>query len=352
MNAPAKSTPAGAVLGALDRFFAAEPEVLDWGTVGVNGPLPHAEELADWVAQGLHAGLRYMEAHLEQRQSPQRLFPWARSAVLFSLRPPAAWGANTGSFRVAAYALGEDYHRRARHVLAAAQKLLAELDPALRVAGFADTWPVFERDLAAEAGLGWRGKNTCLIDKRQGSGFLLAGFFLAAELQARQAPATDFCGQCTACLDQCPTGALLEPGRLDAGKCISYWTIEAKGEVPASMADQTGGWIFGCDICQEVCPWNHKHKAREASPPPDWPLTPAAWLSLLRPGGGFQSRFRRTPLARAGRKGMLRNVLIALRQKPPDASVADLIAVMADEETDPVLQNELQRTRAHFANGA
>ncbi len=330
---------------ALRDFFAGQPQVLEWGVAPLEKPLPNAGNLQSWVGQGMHAGLRYMEERLEERASPTRLFPWAKSAVLFALKQPAPFGAGTGDFRVASYALGEDYHQTSRGILKAARDdLAAALAPEeIRFEGFSDTWPVFERDLAAEAGLGWRGKNSCLIHRKHGSGFLLAGFFIDVDLQSPAAPQQDFCGGCTACLDQCPTDAFVQPGRLDASKCLSYWTIEAKGEIPAHISEKSGAWIFGCDICQEVCPWNHKHKKNASNLTTALPRTGREWLSLLRKGGGFQSRFKNTPLPRAGRRSLLRNVLIALRHEKT-GDVADLLANLSLEEDDPIVLAELRRT--------
>ena len=334
------------MIAALRSFFADQPRVLEWGIVPLRGALPNAANLQAWIGQGMHAGLRYMEERLEERLSPTRLYPWARSAVLFSVRQAAPFGTNTGDFRVAAYALGEDYHHAARRILNDAEKHVRtagahDLAP-LRFAGFCDTWPVFERDLAAEAGLGWRGKNTCIIHRQHGSGFMLSGFFLDVELESHTVPQTDFCGGCTACIDQCPTDALLEPGRLDASKCLSYWTIEAKGAIPPDISEKSGSWIFGCDICQDVCPWNHKHRDAKAESPRDWPRTAREWLTMLRKGGGFQSRFKGTPLLRAGRRALLRNVLIALRHGPVE-DVDDLLSALSMEEDDPAVQAELHR---------
>ena len=163
---------------------------------------------------------------------------------------------------MAAYAHGDDYHDRARAIHRAAEAHLRS-DPALkdiRFYAFADTAPVFERDLASEAGLGWRGKNSCTLNRKRGSAFHLGGFFVDVPLPA-SAPVEEFCGGCTRCIDMCPTDAFMGPGQLDANKCISYWTIENKGEVPAELSDRFQGWMFGCDVCQEVCPWNYKHMA-------------------------------------------------------------------------------------------
>ncbi len=331
----------------LDDFFKSQERVLEWGVLPAKSPLPHSEHLKSWVKQDHHAGLRYMQERLEERANPAQLFPWAKSIVLFSLRQSSVFGTNTGDLKVAAYALGEDYHHLARKILAGAELSLREnlTQQTFRFHGFCDTWPVFERDIGAEVGLGWRGKNACLIHPRHGSGFLLAGFFTDLQLETPTLPLQDFCGQCTACLDLCPTGALIQPGHLDANKCISFWTIEAKGEIPESIATKTQSWIFGCDICQDVCPWNHKPK--KSGPIADlekWPKTAFEWLALLRQGGGFQSRFKNTPLLRAGRRSLLRNVLVALRSRPK-AEFTEILDHLAAEETDPIVLDELKKAR-------
>jgi epoxyqueuosine reductase len=331
---------------SLDAFFAAQPRVLEWGVVSLNAPPPNAANLGSWVAEGLHANLGYMEEHVAKRQDPSQLVPWAKSVVLFSLKQPVPFGTDTGDFQVAAYALGEDYHHVARRILKDVEALLGAQHAAPlrqnppRFQGFCDTMPVFERDWAAEAGLGWRGKNACLIHKKHGSGFLLAGFFLDADLEAAPAPAPDFCGGCTACLDACPTDAFVAPGRLDANKCISYWTIEAKGAIPPALSEKFGNRIYGCDVCQEVCPWNHKHKAGDAAPE-GWPRAADEWLGLLRKGGGFQSRFKTAPLPRAGRRALLRNVLISLRNTGKELS-PEWRRILEAEEEDPVVRGELK----------
>ncbi len=349
----------------LANFFAAQPRVLEWGIVSLDAPPPNALNLGSWIAEGLHANLGYMEEHVGKRQDPNLLVPWARSVVLFSIRQPVPFGTDTGEFKVAAYALGEDYHHVARRILKGAEMVLTAGVGAVhespvrppRFQGFCDTMPVFERDWAAEAGLGWRGKNACLIHKKHGSGFLLAGFFLDADLEAAPAPALDFCGGCTACLDACPTDAFVAPGRLDANKCISYWTIEAKGAVPPALSEKFGNLIYGCDVCQEVCPWNHKHKAGSSKVPDSslsvskregpesietWPRAADEWLGLLRKGGGFQSKFKTAPLPRAGRRSLLRNVLIALRNTGKGLS-PEWRKVFEEEEDDPIIREELDR---------
>jgi epoxyqueuosine reductase len=352
--------------------------VLAWGAVSLDAPPPNADNLRSWVGDGLHAGLRFMEENLDKRANPRALFPWAKTAVLFAIRQPMPFGTDTGNFRVAAYALGNDYHRVALRLFDDIKERLREdftvhdahderngdvapesarttqLAPAqawsassLRFSGFCDAWPVFERDLAAEAGLGWRGKNATLLSREHGSGFLLAGFFLDVDLResdearaAFPAPSRDFCGSCTACLDACPTDAFVAPGRLDANKCISYWTIEHKGDIPEELSAKFGDRIFGCDACQDVCPWNKK-AAKTSTPaatlPDDFPRVPEEWLTLLRKNGGLRTRFRKTPLYRAGRKSLIRNVLIAMRNAGTPLS-KEWREILETEENDAAVR--------------
>jgi epoxyqueuosine reductase len=266
---------------------------------------------------------------------------------------------------------GWDYHDRARGLLRDAEARLRAAPGLadLRFYGFADTAPVFERDLASEAGLGWRGKNGCTLSRARGSAFHLAGFLIDLELPAAT-PLEEFCGGCTRCLDQCPTGAFRAPGVLDATRCISYWTIESRAPAPASLAGGFGGWIFGCDVCQEVCPWNRKHLAAEprlsagSEPRPEaggrgtardsgtgpgttepsspFPGDAGGWLDLLRQGGGFRSRFKDSPLARAGRRGLLRNLATAMGNLG-DTSARDKLREVLEAERDPALREVLAR---------
>jgi epoxyqueuosine reductase len=357
---PSPSDPRSeACLASLRAFFSGDARVLEWGVAPAR-PSPNVALLREWVAQERHAGMEYMAARLNERMDPQVFHPWAESAVVFSFPygRPLETGGNP--YRVAAYAKSEDYHKTSRGILRDLEAHLRrdEALAGIRFYGFADTAPVFERDLASEAGLGWRGKNCCTLHRKHGSAFHLGGLFLDVPLEA-SVPVEDFCGGCTRCIDQCPTDAFLGPGRLDANKCISYWTIEARGEVPAGLSDRFQGWIFGCDICQEVCPWNHKHirTAPAAGGEPEggdaavrevagvFPESGAAWAALLKKGGGFQSRFKRSPLTRAGRRNLLRNLAIAARNLR-DTSVLEPLKASLAEETDPVVRMEIERTLA------
>jgi epoxyqueuosine reductase len=335
-----------ACLAALRAFFASEPRVLDWGIAPARST-PRSDLLRSWVQEGLHADMGYMAARLSQRADPKAFHPWAESAVVFALRYARPLAPATTGYRVAAYAQGPNYHAVAREILAAAEARLRS-DPATsgaRFYGFADTSPVFERDLASEAGIGWSAKNCCTLSRKAGSAFHLAGFFLDTALPA-SVPVEDFCGGCTRCLDACPTGAFVAPGKLDANKCISYWTIEAKGALPAGLSDRFGGWIFGCDVCQEVCPWNRKHLAApETAAPAVFPADGPAWAALLRKGGGFRSRFKGSPLTRAGRRALLRNLAAAARNLR-DTSMAAPLRDLLSEEDDPDVRLEIGRTLA------
>jgi epoxyqueuosine reductase len=345
--------PGSSAMAALRDFFAGSA-VLEWGVAPARES-PHAENLRAWVDRGYHASMEYMARRLAERADPTAFHPWARSAVVFSFPYGAPLGTSRGPYRVAAYAHGGDYHDRARVLLRGAEAALRAV-PGLedvRFYAFADTAPVFERDLASEAGLGWRGKNGCTLSRTRGSAFHLAGFFLDLELPA-SVPVQEFCGGCTRCLDLCPTGAFAGPGVLDANKCISYWTIEARAAAPPELAAEFGGWIFGCDVCQEVCPWNHKHLAKAAPPreegpagpevrPEELPADASSWLALLKQGGGFRSRSKGTPLTRAGRRGLLRNLAIAIRNLRDTSAREPLEALLAGE-TDEGLRTELRRT--------
>ena len=337
---------ADSCMAVLRALFKADPRVLDWGVAAAQ-PTPRSHLLRSWIDEDRHAGMEYMAARVSERMDPRVFHPWAESAVIFAIpyaRPLAQPGPG---YRVAAYAQGGDYHATAKEILATMEAGL-KATPNMADAcfyGFVDTAPVFERDLASEAGLGWRAKNCCTLNRTAGSAFHLAGFFLDVALPAAT-PVEDFCGGCTRCIDQCPTEAFVAPGRLDANKCISYWTIEGKGELPDTLPDKFGGWMFGCDVCQEVCPWNHKHlRSPGGADDPDYPATGPEWAALLRKGGGFRSRFRKSPLNRAGRRNLLRNLAVAARNLHDTTMVEPLRAALPDEE-DPAVRKEIEKALA------
>jgi epoxyqueuosine reductase len=225
--------------------------------------------------------------------------------------------------------------------------------PGCRGRAVVDTAPLLERDFARRAGLGWFGKNTMLIDKRLGSYFFLAGLLLDIEFAPDRPHETSHCGRCTACLDACPTQAFVGPGVLDSRRCISYLTIELRGPIPEELRRPMGDWLFGCDICQEVCPWNRKAPLAtdpELKPRPELEgLDPSELLTLSE--GRFRRRFRGTALLRAKRSGLLRNAAIVLGNSGTPAALPALRRALQDP--DPIVRDAVewaiaQITRAHL----
>ncbi len=289
-------------------------------------PPPHFAFFERWLEQGYHGEMAYLatERSRQRRADPRAILPECRSILVLAIpySPPPAPPETPLTGRVAAYALGEDYHEvllpRLERLVAFIEERLGHPVPHRY---YTDTGPLLERDLAQRAGLGWIGKNTCLIHPRHGSYFFLAEILLGIELEPDPPFPTDHCGTCTRCIQACPTGAIL-PGRtLDARRCISYLTIENKGAIPEDLRPQIGNWIFGCDLCQIVCPWN-RFAAPEGDPafrPQDESGLPGAGsaatdliATLALSPDDFRQRFRRSPLRRARRSGLLRNVAVTL----------------------------------------
>ncbi|MCM2269833.1 MAG: tRNA epoxyqueuosine(34) reductase QueG [Thermoanaerobaculia bacterium] len=295
-----------------------------FGPLGVASLAPAATAGAyrAWLARGDHAGMRWMERNVDLRADARGLLPGAMSALVVALRyapladdAPAGEGAAAGELwsRVARYARGDDYHDLMRSRLLRVAAALADLSPGCRSRVCVDTAPLLERELAARAGLGAVGKNTMLLHPEAGSWFLLGELLTTVELVA-DPPMADLCGDCSRCLEACPTGALAAPYRLDANRCLSYWTIEHRGEIPEPMRPYLRDWVFGCDVCQEVCPWNR------AVPPATAPefevaaerrdLDLAGLLGLQPPE--YRDRLRGSPLRRAKLEGLQRNAAQAL----------------------------------------
>jgi epoxyqueuosine reductase len=289
-------------------------------------PSAHGDAFVRWLERGDLAGMGYLERRLEVRLRPAEIVlgvpggsggKTARSALCVALQyhPLAGEAEPTGDLwpRVARYARGRDYHDVMGERLRGLAARIAAEWPGVETRPYVDTGPVLERELAARAGLGVVGKNTNLLHRQGGSWFLLGELFLSLEL-APDAAATDMCGRCTRCLDACPTGALPEPYRLDSRRCISYWTIEHRGELPPEARELVGDWVFGCDICQEVCPWNHRPAAadqREMGLPPERGALDLVGL-LLMGRDDYVERFRGSPMKRAKQEGLQRNAAVAM----------------------------------------
>jgi epoxyqueuosine reductase len=300
--------------------------------------------LSEWLAQGFAGEMAYIERRREAYEHPRHVLPAVKCVVMLGMNyrtadPPADLPSGAG--RVSRYAWGDgDYHDVIRDRLRRLGDWLHEQVPGCRTRGVVDTAPLLERDFARLAGLGWFGKNTMLINKRLGSWLFLAALLTDVELEPDAPHVTDHCGTCTACLDACPTDAFAEPYVLDATKCISYLTIELRDRpIPEQHREGLGEWLFGCDVCNDVCPWNRKAPAStEPVFQPREDLTTVDAVELLSlDEEGFGQRFAHTPLARAGRSGLLRNACLVLGNR---GNASHLPALRrAAEGDDPVIRD-------------
>ncbi len=366
-----------------DRLAALCPDqAIDLaGAVPLPVALPHREAWLDWVASGRHAGLEYLARDPEGRADPTRRDPWARALLVFAQRYTDGWPADDPSARegitaggtwidgVARYARGDDYHEVLHDAIAAVLRGLADTWPGLRAHPAVDTGPYLEREYALLAGLGFVGKNTCLIHERLGSGLFLGTALTNLAItglpaadpgraeplyataprphRARIGPAAaSRCGSCTRCLEACPTGALVAPYVMDANLCLATWTIEWKGHAPAAARHRQGGIVFGCDICQAVCPWNVRAARRAADGETEVPPPPPAYATradhaeialadlIVLGRDAFRQRFRATAIWRCHPEGLRRNVMVAVANaRRRDLRLA--LGAAAQEDPDP-----------------
>jgi epoxyqueuosine reductase len=359
-----KSGPAGP---SLSRRLKEQARELGFDLVGIAPaiPSPGYPDYLRWLERGHDAGMAYLRRQAPARANPESILAGVKSVVMAAMlyqgpEPPPP-GPTQG--KVARYARGRDYHEVLWRRLEALLDWLRDEVPSVVGRAVADTAPLLERDFARLAGLGWIGKNTMLIHKRLGSYTVLGALLLDCELAYDPPHETSHCGTCTRCLDACPTGAFVGPGELDANRCISYWTIEHRGEVPSEIAGQLNGWVFGCDICQEVCPWNRKApQGREpALQPADGWTHPdlIAWLDAEPTA--LRREIKTTSMRRAKPMGLVRNAALVLganrareaepalrrRRDDPDPAVRAAVAwaldqlsegdgrVQGDSETEP-----------------
>jgi epoxyqueuosine reductase len=300
----------------LSEFAKSKAASLGFALCGVTGTLPRrqTEFYEWWVSMGFAAGMHYLKRQRSRRKHIKALFPAAKSVLVCAMRfpgsppnPPTDLGQRAYG-KVARYAQNTDYHDRLLPLL---QQLGEALDNAAGTKGalsYVDTGPLSERALGARAGIGWIGKNSLLIHREEGSWLWLGEVITAAELQ-HDAPGTDHCGKCRRCVDACPTGAILEEIRaVDSRKCLSYWNIEHRGEITPELHGLMGNWLLGCDICQEVCPWN-AHSERNGRPAPQVDYLATDDLLALTPAT-FEERFRGRAEGRAKLEGLQRNARI------------------------------------------
>ena len=294
----------------------------------------------EWIERGRDAGMTYLRRQAEAKAHPSHVLAGVRSILVVAMiygrpdtNPP---GPTQG--KIARYARGDDYHEILWRKLEALLGWLKVECPGVVGRATCDTAPLLERDFARMAGLGWIGKNTCLIDRKAGSFTVLGSLLLDIELAYDAPMEANHCGTCTRCLDACPTDAFDGPYELDARRCISYWTIEHKGPIPGPEADRLGDWVFGCDICQDVCPWNRKAPAgREAGLDPRLDLINPDLIDWLgRDPASFSKSIKGSALARSKRSGLLRNAALILGSR----GVAEAVPVLVErlDDPDPVIR--------------
>ena len=306
-------------------------------------PLEASNHFEAWLAAGMNGGMGYLAGrkHRERRADPARILPGIRSVVCVALchEPGRDAARDRRIGRIARYAAGEDYHRVMRDRLRRLQRFIGEdALPGARVLWYSDTGAILERGWAERAGLGWIGKHSGLLSERFGSWFLLGELLVDQALDPDPPVARERCGTCSRCIEACPTGAIVAPYQLDARLCISYLTIELKGPIPRELRPLVGDWIFGCDVCQEVCPWNRfAPPAREARlharKLEGWTLERFLGLDEAR----FDDLFARSPIRRAQRAGFLRNVCVALGNRG-DASATPALATALASDPDALVR--------------
>ena len=305
-------------------------------------PPPHISTFEHWLAHGHHGKMDYLASERSRlrRADPREILPECKSILVLATpyspnRALSGAGGEDeaqGPGHLASYAWGDDYH----DILPARMKELVQfveeqVGRPVKNRWYTDTGPILERDLAQRAGIGWIGKNTCLIHPKHGSYFLLSEIFLDLVLEPDLPFLTDHCGTCRRCIEACPTDCILPNRTIDASRCISYLTIELKDDIPAELREKIGNWVFGCDVCQAVCPWNRFADPADpafASDSPIHSLTDELTLSAQE----FNQRFKRSPIKRARRRGYLRNVAVVLGNTGDMHALPVLQKALSDEE--------------------
>ena len=314
----------------------------DLAGIAALGPADTAREFDAWLARGFAGEMRYLGDDRAALRRDSRLpEPGMRSAVVVALN----YGGTQPAGPIARYARGDDYHEVMRDKLRRlGDWLSAEAGVDIRTRPYVDTGPVLERDLARRAGLGWFGKNTNLIHPQLGSFFFLGALFTSASLHPDEPFEADRCGTCTRCLDACPTQAFAGPHVLDATRCISYLTIELKGSIPKELRERMGEWLYGCDICQDVCPWNVRF-SRDVTEPALQPrqdrIAPLAAEILVLSADEWRARFGRSAMSRAKRRGLARNAAVALGNRR-DPSTRRALETAAKADPEPLVREHAE----------
>ncbi|MBK9603578.1 MAG: tRNA epoxyqueuosine(34) reductase QueG [Anaerolineales bacterium] len=289
----------------------------------------------EWINAGKHGTMNYLaeERNRIRRADPKQILPECQSILVLALPyQPVTFNLQPSTLRISSYALGDDYHDiippRLQQIVEFIEEQIGHPVPNRY---YTDTGPILERELAQRAGLGWIGKNSMLINPKMGSAFFLAEILLGIELEPDDALITDHCGTCTRCLEACPTQCILPNRTLDARRCISYLTIELKDDIPEELRPLMQDWIFGCDACQQACPWNRFSPPADPAFESKIPL-PVLTSDLLLTSVEFNQRFKKSPIKRAKRRGYLRNLAVAVGNNGNENDLPVLEQAAQDEE--------------------
>lgn len=336
---------------SLKYEIAEEARRLGFSLFGVLEPNTpqHYEIYESWVAQGKHGEMGYLETEraLTFRKDPKLILAECQSILVLGWphAPPSLSAQEMETDRrdprgrIAAYAWNEDYHdvipNRLKELVGFIENRIGSTVPNR---WYTDTGPILERDLAQQAGLGWIGKNTCLINPQQGSFFLLAEVFLGIQIEPDIPFSADRCGTCTRCIEACPMDCIQADRTIDASRCISYLTIELKGAIARDLRSQLGDWIFGCDICQQVCPWNQRFAQQDRSDRKDIAFEqPFLIPELALTPQEFNCRFKGSPVKRAKRRGYLRNIAVVLGNSGSASAIPQLKKTL-NEDIEPLVR--------------
>ena len=328
--------------GTIKNQIHARANELGFELVGIT-PAARSETIEryqQWIESGYAGEMSYLEKHLPLKTDVRRLLAEAKSVIslamnYYTLDPPETHAQDPGRGQISRYAWGDDYHDLIRERLLELVTFIQQTaENELRTRVCVDTAPIIEREYAQKAGIGWIGKNTNLIHWRSGSWYFLAEVLIDVDLEYDAPDLRGSCGTCTRCIEACPTDAIIEPNLLDSRLCISYLTIELKESIPKALRPKIGNLIFGCDICQEVCPWNSKAvpTTEPAFQPRDGNLTPKLLSLVGMTQQEFSRRFKGSPIKRAKRRGFLRNVLVAIGNWGTRRAVPALESALADHE--------------------
>ena len=349
-------TVAATELVAVEQLIKAQAFGLGFDLVGIAslGPVETAEAYRNWIDRGFAGEMEYLVRGAEKRNDSRLPFPGSASAIVVGLN----YGGRSPAGPVARYARGDDYHDVMGEKLRSLHQWLeAELGRPINGKAYVDTGPLLERDLARRAGLGWHGKNTNLVNPKLGSFFFIGALLVDLQLESDTPFEADRCGSCTRCLDACPTDAFVEERVLDATRCISYLTIEQKGSIPIELREKLGSLLYGCDICQDVCPWNVRFSKAHNDPAfdpraviADSDAATLARAILAMDADEFRTHFKGSPMKRAKHRGLARNAAVVLGNVGNESDIG--LLDRAAHNHDPLVREHAEWARERLAPNA